>query len=61
MFNDFRVQIDINGVVSAYINNVKYPVYSVGTTALVIPAGTVMVPHLQYTNLNSAARNTRAC
>lgn len=53
--NDFRVQIDINGVVSAYINNVKYPIYSVGTTALVIPAGTILIPHMQYTNLNSAA------
>lgn len=53
--NDLRVQVDINGVVSAYINNVKYPVYSVGTTALVIPAGTILIPHMQYTNLNSAA------
>jgi hypothetical protein len=53
--NDLRVQIGIDGVVSAYINNVKYPVYSAGTTALVIPAGTILIPHMQYTNLNSAA------
>jgi hypothetical protein len=52
---DFRVQIDINGVVSAYINNVKSNIYSVGTTPLVIPAGTILIPHMQYTNLNSAA------
>jgi hypothetical protein len=52
---DFRIQIDINGLVTAYINNVKSNIYSVGTTALVIPAGTIMIPHMQYTNLNSAA------
>lgn len=52
---DFRIQVAINGTVSAYINNVKSNIYSVGTTALVIPAGTVLIPHLQYTNLNSSA------
>lgn len=52
---DFRVQIDINGNVTAYINNVKSNIFSVGTTPLVFAAGTVLVPFLQYTNLNSAA------
>lgn len=52
---DFRVQIDINGAVTAYINNVKSNIYSAGTTPLVIPAATILIPHMQYTNLNSAA------
>jgi len=37
------------------MNDVKYPVYSAGTTPLVFPAGTVLIPFFQYTNLNSAA------
>lgn len=52
---DFRIQVDINGVVTAFANNVSLPIYSVGTTPLVFAAGTVLIPHLQYTNLNSAA------
>jgi len=52
---DFRVQVAIDGIVSAYVNNVKANIYSVGTTALVIPANTVLIPFFQYTNLNSAA------
>lgn len=52
---DFRVIVDINGVVTASVNNVSYPIYSTGTTPLVFAAGTILIPHFQYTNLNSAA------
>lgn len=51
---DYRIVVGTDGVVSAYANNVKYPIYSAGTTPLVFAAGTVLIPHLQYTNLNSA-------
>jgi hypothetical protein len=53
--NTAVIEIDIKGVVSMFMNDVKYPVYSAGTTPLVFPAGTVMIPFFQYTNLNSAA------
>jgi len=53
--NDFRVQVDGLGFVTAYINGVKYPIYSVGTTQLRFTAGTTLIPFMQYTNLNSAA------
>jgi hypothetical protein len=49
---DFRVEIAIDGTVTAYANNVSFPIYSSGTTPLVFAAGTVLIPHLQYTNLN---------
>lgn len=55
VFYDFRIQVDILGNVTAFINNVKSTIFSVGTTPLVFAAGTILVPHLQYTNLNSAA------
>lgn len=53
--NTAVIKVDINGVVSMWVNDVKYPVYSAGTTPLVFPAGTVLIPFFQYTNLNSAA------
>lgn len=52
---DFRIQVAIDGTVTAFANNVSFPIYSAGTTPLVFAAGTVLTPHLQYTNLNSAA------
>lgn len=50
-----RITVDLAGLCAVYINDVKYPVYSAGTTALVFTAGTVLIPFFQYTNLNSAA------
>jgi len=53
---DFRVEVAIDGTVTAFVNNVSYPIYSVGTTVpLVFAAGTVLIPFFQYTNLNSVA------
>ncbi len=51
---DLEVRVDINGLVSCYVNNVKYPVYSVGTTALILTAGLHMIPFFQHVNINSA-------
>jgi hypothetical protein len=53
--NTAVVEVAANGVVSVFMNDVKYPVYSAGTTPLVFAAGTVLIPFFQYTNLNSAA------
>lgn len=47
--------VKLDGTVSIWINDIKVPVYSVGTTPLVFTAGTVLIPFFQYTNLNSAA------
>lgn len=49
------ITVKLDGTVSIWINDIKVPVYSVGTTALVFAAGTVLIPFFQYTNLNSAA------
>lgn len=53
--NTAVIEVAANGVVSVFMNDVKYPVYSAGTTPLVLAAGTVLIPFFQYTNLNSAA------
>lgn len=53
--NTVRIVIGKDGIVNAYSQGIKYPVYSAGTTPLVFAAGTVLVPFFQYTNLNSAA------
>lgn len=51
--SEFRVHVALDGTVSCYINNVKYPVYSVGTTALVLDAGDEMIPHIEHTNIST--------
>ena len=53
--NTAVIEVAANGAVGVWMNDVKYPVYSAGTTPLVFPAGTVLIPFFQYTNLNSAA------
>ena len=52
--NTAVVEVSVNGVVSMWMNDVKYPVYSAGTTPLVFPAGTVLIPFFQYTNLGGS-------
>lgn len=47
--------VKLDGTVGIWINDIKVPVYSAGTTALVFAADTVLIPFFQYTNLNSAA------
>lgn len=51
---DFRIQVAIDGTVTAFINGSQFAIYSSGTTPLVFATGTILIPHLQYTNLNSA-------
>lgn len=53
--NTAVIEVAANGVVSLFMNDVKYPVYSSGTVPLVFPAGTILIPFFQYTNLNSVA------
>ncbi len=47
----FKVAID--GSVTAYVNGVSYPIYSVGTTPLVFDAGDEMIPFYQIVNIGS--------
>jgi len=49
------VKVDINGTVTCYVNGTSYPVYSVGTTALVLDANDEMIPFYQYVNVGSSA------
>ena len=53
--NTAVIEVAANGTVGIWMNDVKYPVYSAGTTPLVFAPGTVLIPFFQYTNLNSAA------
>jgi len=53
--HEFRVHVAIDGTVSCYVDNVKYPIYSVSTTALVLAAGTVVVPFFQSTQITGTA------
>jgi len=47
----YEVRVDTNGVVTALRNGVVYPVYSAGTTALVLDAGDVMIPTIRAVNV----------
>ncbi len=55
VISEYRVNVAIDGTVTCYANNVKYPIYSVGTTPLVFAAGTVLVPFFQMTNITGTA------
>lgn len=47
------VKVAIDGTVTCQINGATYPVYSAGTTALVLDANDVMIPFYQHVNIGS--------
>jgi hypothetical protein len=47
------VKVDINGAVTCWANGTSYPVYSAGTTALVLDAGDEFIPFYQHVNIGS--------
>jgi hypothetical protein len=47
------VKVDINGTVTALVGNTSYPIYSVGTTAMVFDAGDELIPFYQIVNIGS--------
>ena len=47
----YEVRVAIDGTVTALRNGVVYPVYSVGTTALVLDAADVMIPTIRAVNV----------
>lgn len=53
--SEYIVKVDINGVVTCLVDGVVYPIYSVGTTPLVLAAGTVVVPFFQSTQITGTA------
>ncbi len=48
-----EVLVAMNGAVTCRANGVAYPVYSVGTTPLVLDAGDIMIPFLRYANIST--------
>ena len=46
-----EVLVNKAGVVTCKLNDVTYPVYSVGTTPLVFTAGTILIPFVRYANV----------
>jgi len=52
---DLIIKVAIDGTVTAIRNSTTFPIYSVGTTPLVLDAGDEMIPFFQYINLNSSA------
>ncbi len=48
---EFRVNVAIDGTVTAFVDNVSYPIYSAGTTTLILDAGDVMIPFYQIVNI----------
>ena len=50
-----KVHVAIDGTVTAYRNNVAFPIYSVGTTTLIFDAGDEMIPFINFVNVNSSA------
>jgi hypothetical protein len=57
-YEEYVVNVDINGVVTAKRNGVTYPVYSAGTTALVFDAGDEMIPFFLNTNIGGGDPDT---
>jgi len=47
------VKVAIDGTVTCQVNGTSYPVYSAGTTALILDAGDVMIPFYQHVNIGS--------
>lgn len=47
----YEVRVAIDGTVTVLRNGVEYPVYSAGTTDLVLDAGDVMIPTLRAVNV----------
>ena len=47
----FEIRVDGSGVVTALYNGVVYPVYSVGTTPLVLDAGDILIPTVRAVNV----------
>jgi hypothetical protein len=50
---EYVVKIAINGAVTVSRNGVTYPVYSVGTTALILDAGDSIIPFVRAVNISA--------
>lgn len=48
-----EIKVDRNGVVTALRDGVSFPIYSVGTTALVLDAGDKFIPFYQHVNIGN--------
>ncbi len=46
-----EVLVAVNGAVTCKLNDVTYPVYSAGTTALIFDAGDIMIPFVRAVNI----------
>jgi len=46
-----EIKVAINGTVTALVDGVSYPIYNVGTTALVLDATDIMIPFFQNVNI----------
>ena len=49
------IKVAIDGTVTAYRNNVAFPIYSVATTTLILDANDEMIPFINFINVNSSA------
>jgi hypothetical protein len=45
------LKVALDGSVTAFVNGTSYPIYSVGTTALIFDAGDEMIPFYQIVNI----------
>lgn len=50
---ELMIKVAIDGTVTAFFNGVSYPIYSVGTTALVLDADDEFIPFYQHVNIGS--------
>lgn len=48
-----QIKVDINGAVTAWFNGTSYPIYSAGTTPLVLDAGDEFIAFYQHVNIGS--------
>lgn len=48
-----EVLVKKDGTVTCKLNDVVYPVYSAGTTALILDAGDIMIPFIRYANIST--------
>lgn len=53
--NNFMIKVEIDGTVTVTANGIVYPIYSAGTTPLVLAKGTIVVPFFEQTNITGTA------
>jgi hypothetical protein len=48
---ELRLNVAMDGTVTAFVDNVSYPIYSTGTTTMIFDAGDALIPFYRHVNI----------